>query len=125
MPSVWGKLGVPYLTLISSSTLGKIELVQVYSQPVGYYCLSYGYSLQRHGRDAILDEIYIDKRSRNKGIGQRTIRHFLLALKRNGFKGLYLFVKKKNVHAQRLYKRIGFQNMQENLMVLDLQKKKK
>ena len=107
------------LKLISSSTLGKMEFILVHGQPVGYYCLSYGYSLQRHGRDAALDEIYIDEGSRNKGIGQRTIKHILLELKRDSFKGLYLFVRKSNVHAKRLYKRIGFTNVQEAVMFLD------
>jgi ribosomal protein S18 acetylase RimI-like enzyme len=110
------------LKLISSSTLGKMEFILVHGQPVGYYCLSYGYSLQRHGRDAVIDEIYIDERARNKGIGQRTIRHIRIELKKEGFKGIYLFVRKRNVQAQRLYKRIGFKKIEEAAMFLDLSK---
>jgi ribosomal protein S18 acetylase RimI-like enzyme len=108
------------LKLVSSPTLGKVEFILAYGQPVGYYCLSYGYSLQRHGRDAVLDEIYINEKSRNKGIGQGTIRHILIELKREGFKGLYLFVRKSNVQAQLLYRRIGFKNIQETAMFLDI-----
>ncbi len=108
------------LKLVSNSTLGKMEFILANGQPVGYYCLSYGYSLQRHGRDAILDEIYIDNKVRNKGIGQGTIKHILSELKREGIKELYLFVRKGNLQAQRLYRRIGFKNIKESVMFLDI-----
>ncbi len=106
--------------LISKPTLGKIVLVKANGLAIGYYCITYGYSLQRHGRDAILDEIYIAKEHRRKGIGQRAIEHIVIELKRNGFKSIYLYVRKRNVDAQRFHRSNGFRKVKEAVMVREL-----
>ena len=57
----------------------------------------------------LLDEIFIDKEYRNKGIGSLIIKNYVLDNDYN----IYLWVYKDNVKAFNLYKRLGFKIKEE------------
>ena len=57
----------------------------------------------------LLDEIFIDKEYRNKGIGSLIIQNYVLDNDYN----IYLWVYKDNVKAFNLYKRLGFKIKEE------------
>ena len=56
----------------------------------------------------LLDEIYLEEQYRNKGIGTNIIKNIL---KQNNI--VYLWVYKKNIKAIKLYKRLGFNIIEE------------
>ncbi|MGZ3639081.1 MAG: GNAT family N-acetyltransferase [Ktedonobacterales bacterium] len=59
--------------LIHTPAFGRVWLIAVDGTPVGYVALTLGYSLEYHGRDAFIDEIYIQADQRGKGIGTQAM----------------------------------------------------
>ncbi len=68
---------------------GEIQFIQCDSVVVGYFCLTYGYSLDTFGRDCCIDELYIAEAYRNQGIGTEAMRHIERHLRGAGFTSLY------------------------------------
>ncbi len=68
-----------------------------------------GAVLVRNNLDGVLlDEIFIERRYRNLGIGTKIIKQILLT-----YPVVYLYVYKENVKAFRLYRRLGFKVFDE------------
>ncbi len=57
----------------------------------------------------LLDEIFIEKEYRNKGIGSSVIKNYVLNFNEN----IYLYVYKDNISAFNLYKKLGFKIKEE------------
>src|SRR5690348_853282 len=55
-------------TLIEEPSLGRLWLIST-AEAIGYIALTFGYSLEFHGRDAIVDELFLTEPYRNQGIG--------------------------------------------------------
>ena len=45
--------------ILDDSSLGRVWLIDVEGAPVGYLVLTFGFSLEFQGRDAFIDEIYV------------------------------------------------------------------
>ncbi len=94
--------------LVGESALGRIWLVCLASQPIGYVALCFGYSIEFAGRDAFVDEMFIVPEYRGRGFGREVlalVRHQAAAL---GIRALHLEVAGDNHRAQSLYQRAGF-----------------
>src|SRR5262245_60758362 len=61
--------------LISDRVSGVIWLICDRTTPVGYIVLTFGYSLEYHGRDAFIDEFFIQPSHRGRGWGRRALRY--------------------------------------------------
>ncbi len=59
--------------VLANDSLGRVWLIQADGNPIGYIALTLGFSLEFHGRDAFIDEIYIRAEYRGRGIGGRAI----------------------------------------------------
>ncbi len=64
--------------------------------------------VENHLDGVILEEIFIEKEYRNKGIGTKIIRDIL-----SNHNIVYLWVYKNNIHAHRLYEKLGFHMVEE------------
>jgi ribosomal protein S18 acetylase RimI-like enzyme len=78
--------------------------------------LTLGYSLEYHGRDAIIDELYIIEEYRGQGIGTRAIELAAKESRSLGIKALHLEVERKNTNAQHFYRKIGFEDHDRYLL---------
>lgn len=94
--------------LIENEQLGKIWLISVDGNAVGYIVLTYGYSLEYAGRDALIDELYLQENYRGRGIGKQTIEFVSDFCRANRIKALHLEVEHENKPAQALYQKTGF-----------------
>lgn len=94
--------------LIENERLGKIWLILVDGEAVGYIVLTYGYSLEYAGRDALIDELYLRENYRGCGIGKQTIEFVSEFCRANGIRALHLEVEHENKTAQALYHKTGF-----------------
>jgi GNAT superfamily N-acetyltransferase len=94
--------------LLLNPDYGKIWLIQIDGDFIGYIIIAYGFSLEYNGRDALIDEFFIKDSYRNKGIGKTTLKFIEENLKKNGVKALHLEVKGKHKKAITLYLREGF-----------------
>src|SRR5688572_19196528 len=59
--------------LLADDSLGRTWLIENGAEAAGYLVLTFGYSLEFHGRDAFVDELFLREAYRGQGIGRRAI----------------------------------------------------
>lgn len=104
------------LALLADRQLGCVLLAEQDGAPVGYVVLGYGYSLEFHGRDAFVDELYVRDEARGHGIGSLLLDAAEVACRAAGVKALHLESGHGNPRATALYERRGFQAHERHLM---------
>lgn len=87
---------------------GAIWLIGPRRAPVGYLAISFGWSLEFGGLDAVLDEFYIRDAVRGRGMGGEALNTLAKTLAEAGVKALHLEVDSSDEAAQRLYNRALF-----------------
>ena len=97
------------VSFLAEPRYGRAWLIEVDGAVAGYMVMCIGYSLEFGGRDAFVDEIYLQEPYRGQGIGRQAIEHMLAEAKLQGIKALHLEVDHKNANAQRLYRALGFE----------------
>lgn len=94
--------------LIENENLGKIWLIQAGEKTAGYVVLTFGYSLEYAGRDALIDELYLRAEFRGQGIGQKTLEFIADFCRRANIAAVHLEVERDNTAAKNLYHKNGF-----------------
>jgi ribosomal protein S18 acetylase RimI-like enzyme len=84
--------------------------------PVGYAVVTFGYSLEFRGIDAFLDELYIMESHRGLGLARTAIEMAEAICQRRGVRALHLEVERENVHAQAVYRKLGFRDHDRYLL---------
>jgi ribosomal protein S18 acetylase RimI-like enzyme len=102
--------------ILSNDSFGKVWLIQTDGNPAGYIVLTLGFSLEFHGRDAFIDEIYIRAQHRGRGIGRKAIEFVEGACRSLGVRALHLEVERENTNAQSVYRKVGFEDQDSYLM---------
>jgi ribosomal protein S18 acetylase RimI-like enzyme len=102
--------------LLRDPALGRAWLVLDGSRVGGYVALTLGWSLEFGGRDAFLDEIFLDEALRGRGVGERAIALVVDACRELGVRALHLEVERANSRAQSLYRKQGFADHDRYLM---------
>jgi len=95
---------------------GGIWLIQIEAATVGYLVLTIGFSLEFHGRYALLDEFFVEERWRSRGIGGQALDFAEEFCRSHGLQALRLETDHSNLRAQQLYKRRGFLLHDRHLM---------
>ena len=86
--------------------------------PEGYAVVTWGYSLESGGRDALLDEIYT--RRRGEGRGGLLLEEVMADLTRRGLPRVFLETEAHNQAVRRFYARHGFVEEDSIWMARDL-----
>ncbi|MFH7030436.1 MAG: GNAT family N-acetyltransferase [Heteroscytonema crispum UTEX LB 1556] len=102
--------------LLNNEFLGRIWLIHHQNEAIGYIVLTFGYSIEYHGRDAFIDEFYIRKSHQRQGIGKQTLKFVEEVAYSFGVNAVHLEVERENTSAQELYRRIGFKDQNRYLM---------
>jgi ribosomal protein S18 acetylase RimI-like enzyme len=87
---------------------GAAYLIGPARAPVGYLIVTFGWSVEFGGLDAFIDEIYMRRAVRGRGIASEVLIALPKALAKAGVKGLHLEVDREDLATQRLYERAGF-----------------
>ena len=106
---------------VSNENLGKAFLIchsneGRVSEIIGYVILTFIFSFEYKGRIAFLDELYISKNFRGKGIGKQTIDFIKQEATQLNVKLIYLEVENHNVNAQKLYLANDFETHNRKLL---------
>ncbi len=101
---------------ISSSDKGMIWIVKEKNIPIGYIILAIIYSFEFGGRNAFIDEFYLEKEFREKGIGKNVIEFVANEAKKMNIKALHLEVEQHNTVAIELYRKFNFNDHHRMLM---------
>jgi len=82
---------------------------------VGYIILSFDFSLEYGGRNAWVDEFFIERESRGQGLGAQALEFFEQTAREAGATAIHLEVNEGN-RAIELYRRRGFEDHHRYLM---------
>ena len=97
------------LPLLEGSPHGAIWLIGPRRAPVGYVVVSFGWSVEYGGMDAIVDELFVRSAVRKRGMGSEALNGLSKALKEGGIKALHLEADLENETLKRFYQRCKFQ----------------
>jgi ribosomal protein S18 acetylase RimI-like enzyme len=109
------------LGLLREPSAGRVYLIEVGGSPagrtpVGYAVLTLGYSLAYQGRDAFIDELYLDPAHRGRGLGRQTVAFLTETCRALEVRALHLEVERVNAPAQQLYLGTGFEGHDRALL---------
>lgn len=105
------------LPLLEGSPHGAAYLIGPRLAPIGYVVVSFGWSIEFGGMDGFVDEIYIRRAVRGRGIGSEILMSLPKALAGAGLKALHLEVDRDNATARALYEKLRF-DPRENYMLM-------
>ena len=101
---------------LADPKLGRAWLIRDGAIPIGYFVLTLGWSLEYGGRDAFVDELFVSRSHRGRGLGRRALEVIADACRELGVQALHLEVEKENVSAGILYRKSGFEDHERRLM---------
>jgi ribosomal protein S18 acetylase RimI-like enzyme len=99
--------GTAVRTLLTHPRQGRIWLICDRGKPVGYVVLTFGFSLEFGGREAVLEELYLMPSSRHRGIGACAVSFITSEARLLGMRALHLEVASWNTAARRVYEKAG------------------
>jgi ribosomal protein S18 acetylase RimI-like enzyme len=95
-------------TFVAHAELGQAWLLWWGEKPAGYVIVTLGFSFEYRGRDAFIDELYIEPEFRRKGLGRRAMEFVEEKACALGVNALHLEVDHSNDPAAELYRRGGY-----------------
>ena len=107
---------VAFEKFLAHADLGQVWLLSLGEKPAGYVILTLGYSFEFRGRDAFIDELYIEPEFRRRGLGRRTMEFVEERARALGVNALHLEVDRGNDPAVELYRRTGYADHGRHLM---------
>jgi len=81
-------------------------VVWMVDDPASYAVLTWGWSIEAGGAEAVLDEIYVSQRG--AGTGSALMEHLVNDAMARGLARIFLETERHNEPARRLYARLGF-----------------
>ena len=106
--------------LVADPALGRLWIVQVEGARAGYIAVTFGFSLEYLGRDAFVDDFYIEPTHRGRGLGNRVLEIVEAECRALGVRALHLEVARGNAAGQALYRKRGFRDNDRQLLSLRL-----
>lgn len=94
--------------LVEGSPHGAVWLIGPRRAPVGYVVVSFGWSVEFGGMDAIVDEIFIRSAVRKRGMGGEALDALAKALKDGGIRALHLEARQNDPSLHKFYARARF-----------------
>jgi ribosomal protein S18 acetylase RimI-like enzyme len=92
--------------LLQDDRHGVVYLIEDGGAVVGYSVVTWGWALESGGRDALLDEIYVEPHGR--GLGGRALEEIIDDLKSRNIPLVWLETERSNERARTFYSRHGF-----------------
>ncbi|MDQ3686995.1 MAG: GNAT family N-acetyltransferase [Acidobacteriota bacterium] len=102
--------------ILHHSSLGSVYLIRSDEDVAGYVVLTFGFSLEFHGRDALVDELYLREEFRGKGLGRAALEFVEEVCREEGVKALHLEVDRVNTRAQEVYRAAGYRDHDRYLL---------
>lgn len=101
---------------LANLNLGRIWIFSEGAAPAGYIVLTLGYSFEYHGRDAFVDELYVEPQYRRRGIARQALQFVEEQAREIGIRAIHLEVDHGNDPATELYRGSGYEDHDRYLM---------
>jgi ribosomal protein S18 acetylase RimI-like enzyme len=111
--------------LLAEPRFGRAWVLWDGRTPVGYVVLTISFSFEYRGRDAFIDELYIEPAYRRRGLGRMAMEFAEQRAKELGVNAVHLEVDHGNDPAMELYRKIGYADHDRHLMTKWLRKNQK
>ena len=98
------------LEFLADANLGKSWVIKCNDLVIGYFVLAFGFSFEHGGRDAFIDELFLKKEFRRKGVGKLTMDFIQSEAPKFGVRVIHLEVEQHNDGGVKLYEEKGFKN---------------
>ena len=105
-----------FADFIEKPDLGRAWIIYEDQEVVGYLILAFMFSFEYGGTIAFLDELYLNEKSRGKGLGKKAVAFVQDQAAKFNLKLLYLEIEHHNSTAQKLYLAAGFELHNRNIM---------
>ncbi|WP_146345244.1 GNAT family N-acetyltransferase [Phaeobacter marinintestinus] len=105
------------IPLLEGIPHGCIYLIGPARAPLGYVIVTFGWSVEFGGMDGFIDEIFIRRAVRGRGIAGNVLFELPKALAAAGLKALHLEVDRDNDPAKRLYERAKFKPRERYILM--------
>jgi GNAT superfamily N-acetyltransferase len=102
--------------LMRTPAFGRVWLICDDAAPIGYVVLTIGYSIEYHGHDAFVDELYLRESHRRRGWGRATLSFVEQVCRGLGVHALHLEVERENTAAHAVYRKFGFESQDRHLL---------
>ncbi len=104
------------IDFIEKPDYGNIWLIKKEEIVIGYLIMSIIFSFEFKGKNAFIDELYIDKQYQNLGAGSKAIEFAIAEAEKQGIRALHLEVEKHNMKAIKVYEKNGFKKHNRFMM---------
>lgn len=102
--------------IFHNEKLGILWLICAENEVIGYLFLTFAYSFELHGVNALVDELYIREAYRLQGIGKKALKFVESVCESLGIKTMNLVVAYENAIAKNVYKKFGFTAYERYIM---------
>lgn len=108
-PSAEAEVQLAVNAALRGDPLIHIYLIELADRCAGYLAITVGYSIEVGGRDAFIDELYLEPWARGQGLGTQAIAFAESACASLDVKRVCMEVEHANPRARRLYESLGYQ----------------
>lgn len=106
--------------LLEDDRFGLVYLFEIDSIVIGYAVLTWSYSLEIHGREAVLDEVFLQSEHRNKGYARLMIGQLFNECVSRNIRRVFLETEAANHAAREVYTHLGFEIQDSIWMSINL-----
>ena|ERR1700760_3827158 len=111
-------------TLLRNVSQGQAWLMENHKKPVGYALLTYNFDLEYGGVEGMLIDVFVEKTSRNRGIGSLALYEIEDFCRERGIRTIELQVSHHNKGAENFYRRAGFHILERKVLLLEVRSEK-
>jgi GNAT superfamily N-acetyltransferase len=97
-----------FAPLLADDRLGHVWFIQADSQDVGYVVLTLCYSMEYGGLSAVVDDFYVRRAFRGKGLGKAALAEVRTFCADHGIRAIHVETGRDNAAALAVYRRAGF-----------------
>jgi GNAT superfamily N-acetyltransferase len=108
------------LPLLGPGDLGQVWLADFEGQVAGHLVLTFCYSMEYGGRSAFVDDLFVRPPLRKRGVGRMLVGHARAICEGLGVRAMHLEVARSNGPAQAIYRAVGFDGTDRELLTLAL-----
>ena len=109
-----------FLPLLSQEQLGQVWLAELDGQLAGHLVLTFCHSMEYGGRSAFVDDLFVRPALRRRGVGRALVVRARAICEELGVRAMHLEVARTNGPAQTVYRAVGFDSTDRELLTLAL-----
>jgi len=109
-----------FRALLADSRLGRVWFIEQGSAVVGHVVATFVFAMEYGGVTAVVDDFYVRPASRGAGLGTAALAEVRRACAKLGMRAMRVEVGRDNAVAQAVYRHVGFEAVDHQLMALPL-----